>query len=102
MLNQLFFVGQIKKMPDCHLVDGDNELIVEVRRNYKNSSGIFEVDCFKCYLWFAISKKISLNCKLGDLVAVKGRLVDDNGICRIIAEQVVLLGGSVANHVFVE
>ena len=102
MLNQLVLVGQIKKVPDSHLIEGDNEMVIEVKRNYKNSEGVFETDYFKCYLWFAISKKISLNCKLGDLVAVKGRLVDDNNVCRIVAEQVVLLGSYAVNHAFIE
>ena len=78
-------VGKIKELPL-----GDS-MIVEVKRNYKNVEGIFQSDSFKCYLWAAISKKVSLNCKEGDLVAVKGRLIEDEGICKILAEQVVLL-----------
>ena len=87
MINQLFLLGKIKNMNEIE----KNEIIVEVKRNYKNAEGLFESDCFKCNLWFALSKKISINCKIGDLVAVKGRLVDDNGICNILAEQVILL-----------
>jgi len=88
MINQLFMVGRIKEMPD----NKNNELMLEVKRNYKNTEGVFEKDCFRCYLWIAISKRISLTCKDGDLVAIKGRLVDDNGNCKIAVEQVVLLG----------
>lgn len=91
MLNYLFLIGRIKKIPNCDFLKSDNELILEVKRCYKNSIGVFESDVFKCELWYAISKKISLNCKIGDLVSVKGRLVDDQGECKIIAEQVVLL-----------
>ena len=87
MINQLFLLGKIKNMNEIE----KNEIVVEVKRNYKNAEGLFESDCFKCNLWFALSKKISINCKIGDLVAVKGRLVDDNGICNILAEQVILL-----------
>ena len=101
MLNQLVLVGQIRRIPDSHVIDGDNELIIEVKRNYKNMQGVFESDFFKCYLWFAISKKISLNCKIGDLVVVKGRLVDADNACKIIAEQVVLLNKSIENEAFV-
>lgn len=100
MINYLLFIGKIKKMPECDFFKSDNELVIEVKRNYKNSKGIFETDCFKCVLWYAISKKISLSCKEGDLVAVKGRLVDDKGLCKIIAEEVVLLTKAMQEEVF--
>lgn len=88
MINQLFLIGQIKEMP---FGEESNEVIIEVKRNYKNIDGIFEKDCFRCHLWIALSKRIIAKCKQGDLVAVKGRLVDDNGKCNILAEQVILL-----------
>ena len=91
MINQLFLIGEIKEMTNLE----NNELVIEVRRNYKNVEGVFEKDCFKCNLWVALSKKITLNCKKGDLVAIKGRLVDDKGICNILAEQVILLNKGV-------
>ena len=87
MFNQLFLLGKIKNLKSIE----KNELEIEVKRNYKNTDGVFEKDCFKCVLWIAISKKISLSCKEGDLVAIKGRLVDDNGVCNILAEQIILL-----------
>ena len=87
MINQVFLIGKIKNIDNLK----SNELLIEVKRNYKNTEGIFEKDLFKCTLWIALSKKISLNCKEGDIVAVKGRLVDDNGKCNILAEQVILL-----------
>ena len=87
MINQIFLLGKIKEMKNIK----NNELIIEVRRNYKNMEGVFEKDCFKCNLWIALSKKICLSCKEGDVVALKGRLVDDNGNCNILAEQVILL-----------
>ena len=92
MINQLVMIGKIKELPN----DAHDELILEVRRNYKNSDGVFEKDHFKCYLWMAISKKIMLTCKEGDLIAVKGRVVEDNGVCKIFAEQVVLLNKMVS------
>ena len=100
MINQLLLVGIIKKIPLYDLKGSQNELLIEVKRSYKNSNGVYETDLFKCYLWFAISKKISLNCKEGDLVAVRGRIVDDNNTYKIVAEQVVLLNKSL-EQVFV-
>lgn len=91
MINQLFLLGQIKEMPILVANSKSIKFKIEVRRNYKNIEGVFEKDIFDCYLWIAISKKISLYCKVGDIVAVKGRLVDDNGNCHILAEQVILL-----------
>ena len=87
MINQIFLIGKIKEMKNII----NNQLKIEVRRNYKNIDGIFEKDCFICNLWIALSKKISLSCKEGDLIAIKGRLVDDKGKCSILAEQVILL-----------
>lgn len=101
MINQILLVGIIKKMPIHDLLNNDNELIIEVKRNYKNSEGVFDKDYFKCYLWFAISKKICVCCKEGDLVAVRGRLVDDNKCYKIVAEQVVLLNKNIEDEVFV-
>ena len=91
MINQLFLVGKIKRMPMFDELLGDHDFILEVKRNYKNVEGVFEKDTFKCHLWIAISKKITLNCKEGDVVAVKGRLVEDNDNCKIVAEQIILL-----------
>ena len=91
MLNQLILIGKVKKVPDLELVKNDNELIIEVQRNYKNMDGVYESDLFKCYLWLAMSKKICLSCKMGDFVAVKGRLMEEDNSCKIMAEQVVLL-----------
>lgn len=100
MINQLLLVGIIKKMPVYDLLKNNNELIIEVKRNYKNSEGVFEKDCFKCYLWFAISKKICLCCKEGDLVAIRGRIVEEDKIYKIVAEQVVLLNKNIEEKVF--
>ena len=87
MINQLFVVGKIIEIDTLE----NNELMLEVVRNYKNTDGIFEKDLFRCDLWIALSKRIGLNCKNGDVVAVKGRLVEDEGNCHILAEQVILL-----------
>ena len=91
MINQVFLIGKISNMDSIE----KNTITIEVRRNYKNVEGVFASDFFSCALWIALSKKISLNCKKGDLVAVKGRLVDDSGICNILAEQVILLNKTI-------
>ena len=90
MINQLFLIGKIKSLPLSDEKE-NNDIIIEVQRNYKNVEGVFEKDCFKCHLWIALSRKLSMKCKIGDLVAIKGRLVDDFGKCNILAEQVILL-----------
>ena len=87
MINQIFLLGRIKNMSDL----SNNKVEIEIKRNYKNIDGVFENDCFTCNLWIALSKKIGVSCREGDLVAVKGRLVSDNGVCNILAEQVILL-----------
>lgn len=91
MLNNVFLLGKIKKMP---VPEREDCIFLEVKRNYKNTIGVFESDVFKCDLWVAISKKIVNSCKEGDLIAVKGRLMEKEGICHILAEQLVLLNKS--------
>lgn len=86
MINQFIIVGIIKEMPM-----NDLYFKLEVKRNYKNTDGVFECDVFDCYLWTAIARKIESLCKVGDLVIVKGRLVNEENICNMVAEQVVLL-----------
>lgn len=86
MINQFYMIGVIKEMPK-----EDNSFVLEVRRSYKDSEGVYKKDYFKCHLWIAISKRITSICREGDLVAVKGRLMDDEGVCNIVCEQVILL-----------
>ena len=94
MMNQLFMIGVIKEMPTSE----DNMFVIEIRRNYKNNQGVFEKDLFRCFLWSAISKKISLACKVGDLIALKGRLVCDNERSEILVEQVALLNRRISSE----
>ena len=96
MINQLFMIGTIKKMPELDS-NKDGYMILEVQRSFKNSEGIYDKDSFKCYLWIAIYKKICAYCKIGDLLAVKGRVVDAQGLCNIVLEQVILLNKTTCN-----
>ena len=97
MINQLFMIGTIKYMPCNDKESNDNYFVLEVRRGYKNATGTYDKDCFKCHLWIAISQKINRYCKVGDLVAVKGRLVDSLGECNILVEQAILLNKTFVN-----
>lgn len=91
MFNQVFIVGKVEKIPELNSDNKDNKIILEVRRNYKNVDGVFDKDYFSCYLWSALYKKINMSCKEGDLVALRGRLINEGGNCNILAEQVILL-----------
>ena len=93
MFNQVFIVGKIDKIPDLNCKNMENILVLEVKRNYKNVEGVFDKDYFSCYLWSALCKKINVSCKIGDVIALRGRLINDRekSACNILAEQVILL-----------
>lgn len=96
MINQLFMIGVIKEMVDFENRD-NSYIFLEVKRSYKSSDGVYNNDVFKCYLWQGIYKKIFLYCKEGDLLAVKGRLEEEEGTCNIVLDQVILLNKTMSN-----
>lgn len=74
----------------CHIT-------LAVKRQFKNSDGIYETDFINCTVWNVIAEKVCEFCDKGDLISVKGRIQNNNYISKdekkvyayeIVAEQI--------------
>lgn len=70
-------VGCVKEVP--HLKETNTgisfaNLIVEVKRSFKNSEGVYETDIFSVTMWRGVAQSCVDLCKEGCLVGIKGRL----------------------------
>ena len=74
MINQVVLVGKIKD------IGGESknkrELLLEVERPFREVEGKIS-DIFTCKLWSGIFNKILSLCAMGDLIAIKGRVIYD-------------------------
>lgn len=103
MLNQFVIVGILKSIPE--LLETPNrikytDIVLQVKRNFKNSIGEYDSDEITCRLWRGIAENTVDICDLNSLVAIKGRIqscmvLDDNSKVSInyefIAEKVSIL-----------
>lgn len=77
MLNQCALVGKIKELPEIKKTTNGTvtaTLVLEVERNFRNSEGEVEQDIFNVQLWRGIAEDCCSICKIGSVVAVRGRL----------------------------
>jgi len=74
----------------CHIT-------LAVKRQFKNSDGIYETDFINCTVWNVIAEKVCEFCDKGDLISVKGRIQNNNYVGKdekkvytyeIVAEQI--------------
>lgn len=104
-MNQLFLVGRLTRSPELRKLDGRSSCFmnIAVKRNYKNSDGIYETDFINCKVWNVIAERVCEYCQKGDVVSVKGRIQnnnyldqDDNQVYSydIIADQVSFIQSS--------
>lgn len=104
-MNQLIVVGRLTRDPELRKSDGRCScfMTIAVKRNYKNSDGIYETDFINCIVWNVIAEKVCEYCHKGDMVSVKGRIQNNNYIDKddnqvysyeIIAEQVSFMQSS--------
>lgn len=79
-MNQLILVGRLTKDPVLKKMEGKNScyITVAVKRQYKNSEGIYETDFISCTVWNVIAERICEFCKKGDVVSVKARIQNNN------------------------
>lgn len=98
-MNQLFLVGRLTKDPEVSKLEGKShcKVTLAVKRQFKNSDGVYDSDFINCTIWNVIAEKVSEFCKKGDLISVKGRIQNNNYLDKnekmvysyeIIAEQV--------------
>ncbi len=81
-MNNLILVGRLTKDPVLRHQDGRGRcyITLAVKRQYKNSDGIYETDFINCTVWNVIAEKVCEFCRKGDMVSVKGRIQNNNYI----------------------
>lgn len=81
-MNQLILVGRLTKDPVLKKLDGKNNcyITIAVKRQYKNSNGIYDTDFISCTVWNVIAERVCEYCKKGDIISVKARIQNNNYI----------------------
>lgn len=98
-MNQIMLVGRLTRDPVLQKREGKNNcfITVAIKRQYKNSEGIYESDFISCTVWNVIAERVCEYCKKGDLISIKGHIrnnnyidKDDNPVYKyeIVAEQI--------------
>ena len=79
-MNQVFLVGRLTKDLELKNVEGKKycRFTIAVKRQFKNSDGIYESDFITCTVWNGIAERVSENCQKGDLISVKARIQNNN------------------------
>jgi len=79
-MNQLILVGRLTKDPEIKKIDSKSccYLTVAVKRQFKNSEGIYESDFITCTVWNIIAEQVCEYCKKGDVVSIKARVQNNN------------------------
>ena len=91
MVNDVVLVGRIKEL--AKEVENKRDLVLEVERPFNDVEGRVS-DCLVCRLWTSVFNKILKYCKKGDMIAIRGRIVNESCECIIMAENVVILNKS--------
>lgn len=94
MINEVILVGRLDSIKDEF--ENKQDIIVSVERPFNDVDGR-KWDTFNCRLWTSIFKKVLISCKNGDLLAIKGRLVNEDSSYLVMAENVVILNKSKDN-----
>lgn len=79
-MNNVILVGRITSFEG-------NEVTISVNRNYKNEDGIYMSDLIPVWLSANIGEKMKEFCQIGDVIGVKGRLENRNGVV-VMADKV--------------
>lgn len=76
-MNFVGFVGKVVELPELKESAMGNKfatLLVRIMRPYANSEGVYEHDEIVLTLWKGIAETTTKVCRVGDTIAVKGRL----------------------------
>ena len=92
MLNEVMLVGKLKSVNP--LMENKQEIQIEIERSFDDRVGRI-YDSFTCQLWHSIFSKVISVCKNGDILAIKGRLVNENEQIFVIAEKVVIINKNI-------
>lgn len=82
-MNNVILVGRITSFEG-------NGVTISITRNYKNEDGIYMSDLIPIWLSANIGEKMKDFCKIGDVIAIKGRL-ETRGEVVVMAEKVSFL-----------
>ncbi len=103
-MNIVILTGRL--VHDVEIVELENDkckalITVAVQREFKNpKNDTYETDFIKATLWQGIARNVSMYCKRGDMINLRGRIVMDRHTCsdekafnypEIIAERVTFL-----------
>lgn len=88
MVNDVVLVGRIKDFGEE--INNKREIMIEVERPFNETIGRV-YDVFVCRLWTSIFSKVLRYSNIGDMLAIKGRIINEDSKYFVIAENVVIL-----------
>ena len=91
MINQVVLVGKIKGIEEGSKYKGN--LFVEIERPFKDTYKR-EFDVIECSFWESLFNRVVNGCRDGDLIAIRGRIENEDNKYYIAVENVVLLNKS--------
>ncbi len=77
MLNEVIVMGKILSKPVLNETMNGNKvanIILEVKRPFRNNVGVYESDFIHCILWRGVAETCCNLCNVGDMLCIKGRL----------------------------
>jgi len=77
MLNQAIIVGKVAKEITLNETQDRKQvsnIILEVKRSFKNEHGTYDSDFIHCTLWSGIAVNAAQHCQVGSVIGVKGRI----------------------------
>ena len=97
MLNQVVCVGRIASIKRNEYDDNQVNMKITIPRSYKNDNGEYDTDIIPINLYSEIAKNTIEYCKVGDIVGIKGRLINIMDLIEIQAERVTFLSSNSSN-----
>lgn len=90
MLNQVCLVGVVNRI-EC--INKNYYLYLDVKRNFKNFDGNFDVDTIKCRVWKGTDAQINLYAPENKIISVEGRIeAYPDGSYEIVCYDVMFIG----------
>lgn len=80
-MNNVILVGRLASTPTMEEMDNQKKrtmIDIAVPRNFKNSEGMYEADFIRCILWNNVALNTTKYCKVGDAIAIRGRIQTRN------------------------
>ena len=80
-MNQIILIGKVSKTLEIKESKNGYRLgnfLLEVERPYTNAEGDVDTDIFQITIWRSLVDEFENHCKVGDLIAIRGRLQANN------------------------